>query len=82
MSTTGQGFVGAADVVEITPGPAGPVMVNQPQLAREQGVTVNTIRRWRRLRILPPAVKIRGNIYFLRADIERWRQQLPAAELK
>lgn len=54
------------------PGSAPAQLLSVAQVAHKLGVSEPTIRRWRRGRVLPPAVEVAGIVRWRAEAIEKW----------
>ena len=49
--------------------------ISRLDLALELGVTVETLRRWEKLRFGPPCVRAGRKVYYRRDGVQDWLQQ-------
>lgn len=66
-----------------TDGPTGHVLgewMNQPTLAKELGISVDTLQRWHNLRIGPPRIKVGGKVWYRRDSVRAWLREKEGAE--
>jgi hypothetical protein len=47
-------------------------LIPQKECAARLGVSLASMRRWRRLRVAPPWFDLNGNIYFRWPEVEKW----------